>query len=444
MNDISDTVKIEDISTVKKKLSFDIPWEDVKIALDSAYRKVGRKAKVKGFRTGKIPRTILEKHYHEEAEEEAVSSLVNRYYWEVLHQKKISAVMQPEIKQEGITVEKNFTFSATVEVEPAIEPTDYIGLELEKEEPIVTTEDLEARMQEIRQMFATMEEVVEDRGIVAGDFVTLDFSGMTDGKALKELSSENYLLEIGAHTFVPGFEEQVVGMKKGETKSISVRFPEQYHAAHLAGKDVEFSVSVKGIRIKKLPEIDEQFIKNFDKYESLDALREDVRKNLEEEKKRKIEAAFERQISDRLLDKNFFEVPDSFVERQIYYMMSDTQRRMAAGGMDPQKAAEFSFKLRDQFREQAIRIVRTSLLIQGIAAKENLTVGDEEVDNEIREIARRRAQDYETLRKSLAKEERIDDIRGEILNRKTYEFLEAKAKVRIVRHQENDMPKEEK
>ena len=220
MSDISAAVKIEDISTVKKKLSFDIPWADVKNELDAVYRKVGKKAKIKGFRPGRIPRGILEAHYREEAEEETVSNLVNRYYWETLQEKEIPAVMQPEIEQKGIEAEKNFTFSATVEVEPAVEPRDYIGLELEKEEPVVTEEDLEARMQEIRQMFATMEEVSEDRGIIAGDFVTLDFAGTLAGEPLKELKSENYLLEIGSKTFVPGFEEQLIGMKKGETKSV--------------------------------------------------------------------------------------------------------------------------------------------------------------------------------------------------------------------------------
>jgi trigger factor len=329
-------------------------------------------------------------------------------------------------------------------VEPAVEPRDYVGLELEKEEPVVTGEDLEARMREIRQMFATMEEVSEDRGILAGDFVTLDFAGAVAGKPLKELKSENYLLEIGSKTFVPGFEEQVIGMKKGDTKSVAVQFPENYHAAHLAGKDVEFSVMIKGIRIKKIPEIDEQFIKNFEKYESLEALRDDVRKNLEEEKKRKIAVAFERQISDRLLEKNAFEVPESFVERQIYYMMSDTQRRMVSGGMDPKKAAEFSFKLHDQFREEAAKIVKTVLLLKGIAGKEGLTAGDDEVENQIREIAAQRAQDYETLKKSLDKDDLIDNIRSEILNRKTYEFLEAKAKVTTVRNEKKDMPEEGK
>jgi trigger factor len=439
VSDISAAVKIDDISTVKKKLSFDIPWADVKSELDAVYRKVGKKAKIKGFRPGKIPRGILEAHYRGEAEDETISNLVNRYYWETLQQKEIPAVTQPEIEQKGIEAEKNFTFSATVEVEPVVEPRDYLGLEVEKEEPVVTGEELDARMQEIRQMFATMEEVREDRGILEGDFVTLDFAGALAGERLKELKSENYLLEIGSKTFIPGFEEQLIGMRNEESKSVSVKFPEDYHAAHLAGKDVEFDVVIKGVRIKKLPETNEQFIKNFEKYESLEALTDDIRKDLEEQKKRKAAAAFERQISDRLLEKNAFEVPESFVERQVYYMMTDTQRRMVSGGMDAKKAAEFSFKLHDQFREEATKIVKTVLLLKGIAGKESLTAGDDEVEKQIREIAAQKAQDYETLKKSLEKDDLIDNIRSEIINRKTYEFLGANAKVIAAKKEKKQM-----
>jgi trigger factor len=443
VSDISDAVKIEDISAVKKKISFDIPWIDVKSELDAAYRKVGKKAKIKGFRPGKIPREILERHYREDAEGETISNLVNRYYWEALQQKDIPAVTQPEIEQQGIEAEKNFTFSATVEVEPTVEPKDYLGLDLQKEEPVVTDRDLEAKMLEIRQMFATMEEVADDRGIQTGDFVTLDFEGKLAGEPLKELKAENHMLEIGSKSFVPGFEEQLVGSKQGEVKNISVKFPDNYNAAHLAGKGVEFTVHIKGIRVKKLPEIDDQFIKNFERYETLEALKADVLKGLEEEKKRKVALAFERQISDKLLEKNVFDVPDSFVERQIYHMMSDTRQRMVSGGMDPKKAAEFSMKLHDHFREEAAKIVKTLLLLKGIADKETLTVEEDELDTQIREIALHRAQDYETYRKALEKDDLIDSIRSEILNRKTYAFLEARAKVTTVINEKQGVSEEE-
>lgn len=435
-------IKIEDISSVKKKLSFDIPWADVKSELDTVYRKVGRTAKIKGFRPGKIPRAILERYYREQAEEETVAGLVNRFYWQTLQEKEIPAVTHPQIEQKGIEPEKDFSFSAIVEVEPLIDPQDYLGLELEKEDPAVTEAELEKRLQDIRQMFATMEDMNEDRGLMEGDFATLDFSGTIDGEALKDLKAENHLLEIGSKTFVPGFEEQLLGMKKGESRSFTVAFPETGVPAHLVGKNVEFEVHLKGIRVKRAPEIDDNFIKNFEKYESLDALKDDVRKNLEEEKNRKTAAALDRSIGEKLLAGNDFEVPDSFVESQIRHMMSDMQHRMVAGGMEQKKATELAVKFREQFREEATKIVKTVLLIKNIAAKEALVVDEAEVEEQIAQIAVRRSQDYETARASLEKEDLIDSIRSEILSRKTYAFLLEKAHVTVVSNSEAGVAEE--
>lgn len=432
MSEISAAIKIEDISPVKKKLSFDIPWADVKNELDTVYRKVGRTAKIKGFRPGKIPRAILEMHYREQAEEETVAGLVNRVYWQTLQEKEIPAVTQPQIEQKGIERDKDFSFSAIVEVEPTIDPKDYLGLELEREDPSVTEEDLEKRLQDIRQMFATMEDLNEDRGVIEGDFVTLDFTGRIAGEPLKELTAENHLLEIGSKTFVPGFEEQLIGMRKGETRSFTIALPETDMPAHLAGKEVEFTVNIGGIRVKQAPEIDDNFIKNFEKYESLEALKADVRNNLEEEKKRKVAADLDKSIGDKLLARNDFEVPDSFVENQIHHMLYNMKQRMVSGGMDPKKATELALKFRDQCREEATKIVKTVILIKNIARKEALTVEDQEVEKQIAEMASQKAQDSETLRKSLEKEELIDSIRSEILSRKTYEFLMEKAHITTV------------
>jgi trigger factor len=432
-------VTIEEISPVKRKISVAVPWTKVVDELNKVYRDAAKTAKIKGFRPGKIPRKILEMHYREQVEEEAVSNLVNQYYWDTLQENRIQAVSKPQIDQKGIEAETDFSFSATVEVEPFIEPKDYIGLELEKEELIVTDEDLQKKFDEIRQMFATMEELQEDRGLLLGDFVTIDFEGYLDGKTRNELKAENYFLEIGSGTLVPGFEDQLLGLKNGETKTITVTFPEAYHAKDLATKDVEFTVKVKAIRIKKLPEIDEDFIKNFERYESLEALRADVRKTLEEEKNRGIEDSLQKKIADRLLEGNEFEVPPSYVERQIFYMMSETQRRMIAGGMDSKKAAEFTLKLHDQFRDEAQKTVKMILLLKSIAEKESLSVSDEELESKVREMAVQRSQDYDSFRNNLVKEDLLDNIRSEILTSKTYEFLEKQGRVTTVKREAKEL-----
>ena len=412
-------------------MSFDVPWKDVKDELDAAYHKVGKTARLKGFRSGKIPRNILEKYYSHTVADETVSTLVNRHYWEAIRKNNIPVVSQPLIEQEGIEPEKNFTFTATVEVEPNLEPVGYKGLNLEKPLPVVTDGEVDANMEQMRQMFAVLEDVEEDREIQNGDFVTINFEGMVEEEKLPELKAENYLLEIGGGKFIPGFEEQLIGLTKRGKKKIEVRFPENYHVARLAGKDAEFNVEVKDVRVKKLPAIDEQFLKNFDKYNSIEELRTAVKTRIEEEKKKRFQIAFERDISNKLLEQNVFEVPDVFVEQQIYYMINDAKNRMISQGIDSKKAEELSAGMHDHFREEAVNIVKTSLLLDRIARKESITANEDEVANRVKEFAVQRSQDYQTLRKSLEEDGLIEHIRNEIINLKTYEFIEANANITL-------------
>ncbi|MCK9363300.1 MAG: trigger factor [Syntrophales bacterium] len=423
--------KIDDVSSVKKRISFEIPWDDVKHELDKVYQKAGKTARIKGFRPGKIPRNIMEKYYRQDVEVDAISNLVNRYYWETIQKHNIAAVSQPQIEQEGIEQEKNFTFTATVDVEPQIEPVGYTGLELEKQTPVVNDDELEANMQQMRQMFAVLENVEEERGVQTGDFVTIGFEGALAGEKLPELKAENHLLEIGSGSFIPGFEEQLIDSPKGATKNIEVTFPADYQAPRLAGKNVQFAVAIKDIRVRRLPDLDDKFIKNFGKYTSLDELRADVRKRAEEEKKKRLDAAFVKQIGDKLLENNIFEAPEAFIEQQVYYMVSDAHSRMVSEGMDPKKAEELAANLRAPFRDEAAKIVKTTILLDKIAQKEAIAATDEELEARIREFALQRSQDYETFRKSLEKDNLVENIRGELINRKTYEFIESKANITV-------------
>jgi len=275
-------VKLEELSPVKKKLSLEIPWDEVKNELDAVYHDVGKKARLKGFRPGKIPRKVLETYFKDQAEGETTTNIVNKYYWQALEEKGIVPVSRPDITQEGIKENTNFSFTASFETEAEFEPKNYKGLDLEKEEVKVTDDDVRKRIDEIRHMFATMEEVKEDRESVQGDFVVMDFEGTLNGEAYKELKAENYFLEIGSGRFVPGFEEQLIGIKKEGKKEIKVTFPADYHESKFAGQEVVFNVEVKSIREKKLPENDENLIKNFEKYNSFEDFKNDIRASLEE------------------------------------------------------------------------------------------------------------------------------------------------------------------
>lgn len=426
-------VNVEEINTVQKKITFDIPWLDVSKELDVVYSDMGRKARVKGFRPGRIPRKILESLYKSQAEEEAISNLVNRFYWDAIKDNDIEAVAQPVIDQKGIELNKDFNFTATVEVEPKIEPKEYTGIEVTKDENEVTVKDVEARLQQIREMYGTLEEVQEDRSVVKGDFATIDFEGFLDDKAVKEMKSDGYFLEVGSGTFTPGFEDQLIGMKKGENRRIAVKFPDDYHSKDAAGKDVIFSVDLKGIREKKLPELNEDFIKNFEKYENLEAFKDDVRKSIEEANVEASESLLKDRIIEKLLENNQFEVPPSFVERQTLLMMADMQKRFEARGMERKAAAQMSVKYHSQLKEQAEKVVKSVLLLKKIADKENITIGEEDTEQRIRKLAEERGVSVDSVKDSLAKEDMLESLNLDILHEKVFSMIKEKAKISIVK-----------
>ena len=425
-------IKMEELSLVKKKLSFEVPWSEVKEELDAVYRDLGKKAKIKGFRPGKIPRKVLESHFKEHAEEETITNVVNKYYWQTLEDKGIMALSRPDITQDGFKENINFTFTASFETEPDFEPKGYNGIELEKDKIQITEGDLENRLKEIRQMFATMEEVKDNRAAAVGDYVTIDFAGSLDGEAHQELKADNHLLELGSKRFIPGFEEHLVGMENGETKTINIKFPEDYHEKKFAGKDVIFTVTIKDIKEKKLPEIDESFIKNFDKYNSLDELKNDVRKTLEQDCQRLTETNLQNKIIEIILKENAFEVPPSLIEKQIFYMMADTQKRMTSAGMDENSAMELSFKMHDKFKEEAEKVVKSFLLLKKIAQKEAIQVEETDLDQHVRELATKHGRDYEQIRDAFEKEERKDNFKIELIQKKVFDFIEQKANIKVV------------
>ena len=425
-------IKIEELGTVKKKLSLEIPWNEVKDELDAVYHDVGKKAKLKGFRPGKIPRKVLETYFKDQAEGETTTNIVNKYYWQALEEKGIVPISQPEINQEGIKENTNFAFTASFETEPEFEPKNYKGIDLEKEEIKITDDDVKKRIDEIRQMFATMEEVKEDRAAVKGDFVVIDFHGSLNGESCKELKAENYFLEIGSEKFVPGFEEQLIGVKKDEKREIKVIFPVDYHESKFAGQEVVFDVTVKSMREKKLPDNDDNFIKNFEKYNSFEDFENDVRKSLEEKNQQMAKVNLQNSITEKLIKETDFEVPPSLVERQIYYMMADTQRRMISAGIDEEKAMEFGLKMHDKFKDDAVKIVKSFLLLKKIAEKESFIIEDDDIEIYIMKLAVQNGRDYESLRKMYDDEEKKDNLKIELMQKKVFDFIELNANIKTV------------
>ncbi len=428
---------IEDLSPVKKKLSFEVPWTEVKRELDATYGMFSKKVKVRGFRPGKVPRNVLEMHYKKDAEDEAVQNLVSKRYADAITANDIFAVAQPEIDQKGIEKDKPFSFTATVETRPEFEPKDYLGLEVIKDEIETTEQEVNDRLQQMREMYATLEDVADERAAREDDFVVVDFEVTVDGTLREELTTDNYTLQIGAGKFVADFEEKLKGLKKGEEKVVEITFPEDYQPADLAGKEGSFRVVVKNIREKKLPELDDEFIKNFEQYETIEDLKTAVQQSLADETNAKIESELKKRIIDALLAHNEFEVPSVWVQQQIYYMMLDTQKRMVSNGMSPEKAMEVSMNLHEGFREPAERLVKSSLLLAKIAEKELIKVEDKDIEERMRSIAGLYGQDYESLNEAYDKNNMKERLREELQEDKTIEYLIEKASITMKKKEVN-------
>jgi trigger factor len=235
---------------------------------------------------------------------------------------------------------------------------------------------------------------------------------------------------VGSKRLVPGFEDALIGLKQGESKEFTVKFPDDYQVKEFAGNDIAFNVTVQDVKVKVLPELDENFVKNFNKYDNLEALKIDLRKSLEEEKIARVKANLQKAINEQLLEKNPFDVPEAYVERQIFNMMVEYQRRMVMNGMDPDNAAKVAANLHDQFRDEAARMVRTGILLQRIAEMEALAVDEKEIDDRIRETASRYGHDFESMKVSYEKDNLIDRLKDQLLEEKTLDFIESRANIK--------------
>jgi trigger factor len=444
VEEYSADVTIEELSPVKRKLSFDVPWTEVKRELDSAYRQVGKKARIKGFRPGKVPRKVLEVHYREDAENEAVIKLITRRFVEAVEKNNIPVVSQPKIDNKVLEPDSNFCFSATVEIRPDVEPRDYTGLPVTRVEYEVTDRDVENRLDKLREMYALLEPAGADRVTVDGDYLVIDFEVTVDELLREELTTKNYTIQIGGGSFLPGFEEQLKGLKKGEEKIVNVTFPETYEPSDLAGRQGLFRVTVNDVLEKRIPPLDDEFVKNFDAFETVDNLREAARKSIVDEATAKTERDLRKSIISSLLEKHEFEVPSVWVEHQTFNLMADAERRMVSNGLKRERAMQTVLDMQENFRPHAELMVKTSLLLARIAEKESITADDSEVEERIGNLARLQGRPVEEVLETMRQNEGIEQLRDEIIEGKAMAFLVEKATVTVEKNPLSDLETESK
>jgi trigger factor len=414
-------IDVEDLSSTKKRLQIEIPGEVVSKEIDSAYRKLSKKAKVKGFRPGKVPRTILQRYYGDYVQNEVMSSLISDTYLKAISEKDIKPVSQPTIDNGTLEEGKAFEYSATVEVKPDVDVKDYLGLQLQGRKVRVAKGDVDKRLRELQDLHAQLATEEKRRKIREGDFVVIDYEGSSDGRPFEGSGGKDLMLHIGSGGFVPEFDEKLIGAGRDDEREVEVTFPEDHPT--MAGKQAVFRVKVKEIKKKVLPKLDDEFAKDIGGHEDLKELRSRIREDLKREGEESAKRDLERQLVEKLIEHNFFDVPRSMVEGQIDYFVADTKIRLASQGVDLKDVRIDEGKLRKDFEEAALKRVKQGLILEKISALEGISAEDEEMTERLREISLRTNQNLEKVRGYYQKGDRMADLRARIVEEKTLDFL---------------------
>ena len=418
---------VEKISSNKVKLSFDIDAAQFDAAMDKAYIKVRGQVTIPGFRKGRAPRKMIENMYGGEGVfyDEAFELIFDEVYGPAIDENKLEVVDRPQVDIQQIGTGKNLQFTCEVFVKPDVTLGEYKGVEVKREHTLVTEDEVNAEIEKERNKQAA-EVSVEGRAVAEGDTVNLDYSGSVDGVKFAGGTAEAQTLKIGSHTFIPGFEEQMVGMNIGEEKDLEVTFPEEYHAEELAGKKAVFHVKVNGITETQLPALDDDFAKDISEFDTLDEYKADVRAKLEAQAAERDNNAFTNAVIEKVMENATVEIPEAMVERQIDSMVRNFEARLAQQGL---KLADFikytgqdEKSFRNQYREQAEKSVRANLVLEAVENAENFEATEEEIDAEIVKFAGQIGQDVENLKKNLTEGDR-EYFKADVIRDKAVKFL---------------------
>ncbi len=425
-------VKVDSIGKNLVQLEIEVDAEKFEQGLQKAFLKNSNKFNIPGFRRGKAPRYMVEKFYGEQVlYEDAINVICPDAYDLAVEENDLHPVDRPEIDIKQIGKGQTFIFTAKVTVKPEVELGEYKGVEVQKASALVTDEDVEKEIEKVLDKNARLV-TIEDRPVASGDTTIIDFEGFVDGEAFEGGKGTDYNLVIGSGTFIPGFEDQLIGAVIGEEKDVNVSFPEDYGKAELAGKPALFKVTVKEIKVKELPVLDDEFAKDVSEFDTLEDYKADLRKKLVDQAEHKAHHENEDNVVKKVVENATVDIPPVMVQKRVDDLVYDFAMRLRYQGLELEKYLEIMGMdmntFRDQFSKRAEQEVKTQLVIEKIGVAEGIVPSDEDTNEEIKKLAESYKQSEEDFRQHL-KADDIEYIRSNLVARKTVDFLVENAKL---------------
>ena len=426
------SVQVEKLEKNMAKLTVEVSQEQFQDAMKKAFNKNKNRFNIPGFRRGKAPMSMIEKMYGEGVfYEDAADEAINATCMDAMNESGLDIVSRPEVTVEQIGKDKPFIYSALVAVKPEVTLGEYKGVEVQKADAEVTDADVEAELKRVQDQNARLV-TVEDRPVADGDQTVIDFEGYVDGETFDGGSAEDFQLTIGSHAFIDTFEEQLIGKNIGEECEVNVTFPTEYHAKELAGKPAMFKVTVKEIKVKELPELDDEFASEVSEFETLDEYKEDIKAKLSERKQKAAASENENRVVDKVVENASMEIPDRMLDGQIDNMVQEMARNMESQGLSMDLYLKYtgmtSEQIREQMRPQAEKRIKTRLTLEAVVKAENIQVSDERLDEEIKKLADNYKMEADKLKEYMTHRDK-DHMKEDIAVQEAVDFLVAEAKL---------------
>ena len=438
-------VSVEDINSVKKTLHIEIPEETVVKELDKAYDKLKKKAKVKGFRPGKVPRSVVVRLFKKDVHADVTSNLIQSSFMDALKETDLKIVGTPNVDPPELEATGPYRYDATVEISPELEDIKYHDLVLKRTNYRVLDEEIEAQLKMLQKNMAQHQKIAEDRSAQKDDFVLIDFEGFKEGRPFAETAkTENFNMKIGQGPVIKEFDDQLIGMRPNDKKEFEVKFPQDYFNKKLANLDILFQVTLHEIREEVLPEIDDVLAKKAGQYESLDDLKKAISDNMEQGYNKRVEQELHEQIYQELISKSDFEVPDVMVDMELEGIVEEAERSFAHQNISMEDIGLTRESIAEKYRDTAVRQVKRHLLLGKMIDQESLTISDDELEDGLKAMADSFNQPLEQIKNYYDQnKDKIDYFKHTLLEKKAIKLIIDSSKIEEVEPQKEDTAAEE-